>query len=65
MLALVADADAIIPRERSAALYDAWAGPKAWQVVPATDHNTLSLPDSFWAAVARFLAGTKDRDAQR
>jgi pimeloyl-ACP methyl ester carboxylesterase len=64
MLALVADADAIIPRERSAALYDAWAGPKTWQVVPATDHNTLSLPDPFWAAVAGFLGGTKDRDAQ-
>jgi pimeloyl-ACP methyl ester carboxylesterase len=63
MLALVADADAIIPRERSAALYDAWAGPKTWQVVPATDHNTLSLPDAFWSAVARFLARTRDRDA--
>jgi len=57
------DADAIIPRERSAALYDVWAGPKTWQVVPATDHNTLSLPDAFWSAVARFLAWTRDRDA--
>ena len=56
LLALVAERDAIIPHERSRALYDAWAGPKAWRGVPATDHNSLSLPDEFWIAVAGFLA---------
>ena len=40
LLAIVADNDSIIPRQRSAALYDAWAGPKSWLVVPATDHRT-------------------------
>ena len=55
LLAIVADHDSIIPRERSRALYDAWAGPKTWFVVPATDHNTLSAPDAFWAGVAGFL----------
>ena len=34
MLAIVADSDTIIPVERSRALYEAWAGPKSWQVVP-------------------------------
>jgi pimeloyl-ACP methyl ester carboxylesterase len=56
LLAIVADGDSIVPRERSQALYDAWAGPKAWLVVPATGHNTLSEPDAFWAEVAGFLA---------
>jgi pimeloyl-ACP methyl ester carboxylesterase len=55
LLAIVADRDSIIPNERSKALYDAWAGPKSWLVIPATDHNTLSVPDAFWAGVARFL----------
>jgi pimeloyl-ACP methyl ester carboxylesterase len=56
LLAIVADRDSIIPHERSQALYDAWAGPKSWLVVRATDHNTLSVPDAFWAGVAGFLA---------
>ena len=55
LLGIVADDDSIIPRERSRALYDAWAGPKAWLVVPATDHNSLSRPDAFWLGVAGFL----------
>ena len=55
LLAIVAADDAIIPRARSQALYDAWSGPKAWLAVPATDHNTLSAPDAFWVAVAAFL----------
>jgi len=56
LLAIVANDDSIVPVERSRALYDAWAGPKSWLVVPATDHNTLSGPDVFWNGVARFLA---------
>ncbi len=48
LLAIVASDDSIIPRQRSQALFDAWAGPKSWLVVPATDHNTLSMPDAFW-----------------
>jgi fermentation-respiration switch protein FrsA (DUF1100 family) len=55
LLAVVADRDSIVPHERSQALYDAWAGPKSWLVVRATDHNTLSAPDAFWAGVAGFL----------
>jgi uncharacterized protein len=56
LLAIVADHDSIIPRERSRALYDAWAGPKMWFVVLATDHNTLSVPDGFWYFLGGFLA---------
>lgn len=57
MLALVAEADEIIPVERSRALYDAWTGPKTWQVVRGTGHNTLGAAPAFWEAVERFLAG--------
>jgi hypothetical protein len=56
MLAIVADSDTIIPAERSRALYDAWAGPKSWQVVPGNDHNTLGVTADFWNGIARFLA---------
>jgi hypothetical protein len=56
LLAIVADSDSIIPRERSRALYDAWAGPKSWLVIRSTDHNTLSVPDAFWSGVAGFLS---------
>jgi len=55
LLAIVAERDSIIPHERSQALYDAWTGPKSWLVVRASDHNTLSVPDGFWAGVSGFL----------
>ena len=53
--AVVADSDSVVPVERSRALYDAWAGPKSWQVVEGTDHNTLSGPDAYWAGIGAFL----------
>jgi pimeloyl-ACP methyl ester carboxylesterase len=56
MLAIVAGADTVIPVARSLALYDAWAGPKSWQVLPDSDHNTLGAATDFWDSVARFLS---------
>ena len=56
LLAIVGGSDSIIPSERSRALFDAWAGPKTWQVVPGADHNDLGSDDVFWESVARFLA---------
>ncbi len=56
MLAIVGETDSIIPHERSRALFDAWAGPKTWQVVPRAGHNTLGDSAAFWEGVARFLA---------
>ena len=53
---IVADSDTIIPIDRSRALYDAWAGPKTWQVVRRSDHNTLSGTADFWHGVTDFLA---------
>ena len=56
LLAIVAGSDSIIPPVRSRALYDAWAGPKTWQVVPRADHNDLGNDAAFWESVAVFLA---------
>jgi hypothetical protein len=56
MLAIVADADTIIPVARSRTLYEAWVGPKSWQVVPRADHNTLGATADFWEGITRFLA---------
>ena len=56
LLAIVGEDDSIIPPERSRALFDAWAGPKSWQVVPRAGHNSLDASELYWTAVARFLA---------
>ncbi len=56
LLAIVGDADTIIPPERSRALYDAWAGPKTWVAIPRAGHNDLSEASTFWEEIARFLA---------
>ena len=55
MLAIVGGSDSIIPPARSRALFDAWAGPKTWLVVPHADHNDLGNDDTFWHGVAGFL----------
>jgi hypothetical protein len=55
LLAIVGESDSITPPERSRALFDAWAGPKTWQVVPRADHNDLGNGDAFWVSVAGFL----------
>jgi len=56
LLAIVGESDSIIPPERSRALFDAWAGPKTWLVVPGAGHNTLGASEIFWDGVAHFLA---------
>ena len=56
LLAIVGGSDSIIPPERSRALFDAWAGPKTWQLVPGADHNDLGNEETFWRGVVRFLA---------
>ena len=56
LLAIVGDADAIIPPSRSRALYDAWSGPKQWLAVIGAGHNDLGNDQDFWRAIGRFLA---------
>jgi uncharacterized protein len=56
LLVIVGESDRIIPHERSQVLFDAWPGPKTWQVIPHADHNTLGASDVYWTAIAHFLA---------
>lgn len=56
LLVIVGETDSIIPSERSRALYDAWAGPKTWQVESREGHNDLGSSPSFWTGVTTFLA---------
>ena len=56
LLAIAGAHDTIVPPARSRALYDAWAGPKQWQVMPAADHDRVAEPDEFWTIVGRFLS---------
>ncbi|HKU87720.1 MAG TPA: alpha/beta hydrolase [Casimicrobiaceae bacterium] len=55
MLALVGDADTIVSPARSRALFDAWAGPKTWQVITGANHNDLGASAVFWDSIAAFL----------
>lgn len=61
MLAIVGAVDGIIPPARSRVLFDAWAGPKTWVVVPGADHNDLGSTPDFWSPIATFLAGLPAR----
>jgi uncharacterized protein len=54
MLAIVGESDSIIPPERSKVLFDAWAGPKTWLVVPGAGHNDLGNDETFWNRVTGF-----------
>lgn len=56
VLVMVAENDSIIPDKRSRALFDRWLGPKSWQVIPRTDHNSLGASDAYWQNVGAFLA---------
>jgi pimeloyl-ACP methyl ester carboxylesterase len=56
LLTVVGEADTIIPPERSRALFDTWAGPKTWLVVPGAGHNTLGASEIFWDGIAHFMA---------
>jgi pimeloyl-ACP methyl ester carboxylesterase len=56
LLAIVAADDAIIPLERSRALYDAWGGPKRWHAIERADHNDVSMHEPFWRSIAAFLS---------
>lgn len=53
---IVGGDDSVIPPQRSRALFEAWAGPKTWQVLAGEDHNTLGGPGAYWAGIERFLS---------
>ncbi len=56
LLTIVAADDTIIPPRRSKALFDAWAGPKAWLALTGRHHNDVGDDRAAWDAIAGFLA---------
>lgn len=56
LLTIVAADDTIIPPRRSRALFDAWAGPKAWLALTGRHHNDVGDDRAAWDAIAGFLA---------
>ena len=59
---IVGDADTLVPVARSRVLFDAWAGPKDWQVVRGANHNDVATYDTFWPGIVAFL---RERAAMR
>jgi pimeloyl-ACP methyl ester carboxylesterase len=55
MLTIVAAADTIVPTARSRTLFEAWRGPRHWQVIAGADHNDLAIHAAFWDAIRAFL----------
>ena len=55
MLAMIAGRDEIIPNQNSLNLVNAWAGPAETHVVNGAGHNDISLYDTYWREINRFL----------
>ena len=55
LLCIGASRDAVIPIERTRALYEAWAGPKKWVELEGADHNSTDGTPAFWPAISAFL----------
>jgi fermentation-respiration switch protein FrsA (DUF1100 family) len=55
LLTIVAEHDGVVPVERSRALHAAWAGPKAWLSVPASDHDTVGASPLYWRGISEHL----------
>ena len=56
LLVIVGERDRLIPPEYSRRLYDAWAGPKQWTLVPGADHNDIHTRPGYRPAIREFLA---------
>lgn len=57
LLCAVAAGDEIIPPAHARRLFDAWAGPKDWLLLPGTDHNSIVERAALWDRIRAF-AGT-------
>jgi dienelactone hydrolase len=55
MLTLAAANDTLIPPAHARRLFEAWAGPKQWQLIARADHNSIDADPAFWSSIAAFL----------
>jgi len=56
-LFLVAGEDTIVPQPHSRRLFEAWAGPKQWHLVPRENHDSIDADDRYWQVIRDFLEG--------
>ena len=54
-LFMVASEDEMIPFASSQRLFDAWAGPKQWNLVKGEGHNTIDQSPDYWKSIDEFL----------
>jgi len=55
VLMIAAGRDSIIPARHARRLYEAWAGPRDWVVLPEADHNDVEADPAYWSAIRNFL----------
>ncbi|HEX2651138.1 MAG TPA: hypothetical protein VHN19_14500 [Burkholderiales bacterium] len=55
LLCLAVERDEVIPPEHARRLYDAWAGPKQWVLLPGASHGTTDSQPAFWQSIGPFL----------
>ena len=55
LLALIAEADSIVPPSHAAALVKAWRGPVTSVVLERADHNDITAHARYWLTVREFL----------
>ncbi|MBI3042245.1 MAG: alpha/beta hydrolase [Betaproteobacteria bacterium] len=54
-LFLVAAADSLVPLPHARRLFEAWAGPKQWQLVARENHDTIEFDPGYWRVIGEFL----------
>ncbi len=56
-LFLVAANDEVVPVKLSKNLYELWAGPKQWALLPGMTHNDIQAHPNYYSMVAAFVRG--------
>ena len=56
LLCIAAERDGVIPPEHARRLFEAWAGPKQWVLLPGAEHNSTDGIPAFWQSIRGFLS---------
>ena len=56
LLTLAAANDTLIPPAHARRLFDAWRGPRQWQLIAGADHNSIDASAIYWDTIRTFLA---------
>jgi len=58
-LFIAAEHDDVIPAPHARRLYEAWGGPKSWQLLPGTDHADIADHPDYAPQLSAFLASLR------